>query len=117
MIISNNALTLGLAIAVSAFVLTGSVKAHDSDAPARITVRANDLDLTHAPDAEILFARIEEASTQACGGTPDYRRAGQVAAFDHCRKAAIWQAVRQVNQPLLSEIADTEAMPMRLAVR
>ncbi len=113
----HNILALALTIIVSPLALEGSVKAQGSDAPARVVVRSDDLDFTRPADAQILIERIKTAAVQVCGGTPDYRHARQAAAFDRCRKAAIRRAVQDAHQPMVSKIANIEAMPMPLAVR
>jgi UrcA family protein len=118
MFLSQNTLALTLTLVFGACLIGGAAfKAEGANAPAHLSVRTSDLDFSHAPDAQVLLQRIDDAATSVCGGTPDYRRLREVAAFEHCRKAAIWQAVRDAHQPLVTEIADTEPMPMRLAVR
>ena len=115
---SQKTLALTLTLVFSTCLIGGAAsQAESADAPARISVRTSDLDFNHTPDALVLLQRIHDAATSACGGTPDYRRLREAAAFEHCRKAVIWQAVRDAHQPLVTEIANTESLPMRLAVR
>ena len=117
MISPNKILMLALVFAVSAGSLSGSVRAYGADGPARVSVRTDDLDFSHAPDAQVLLDRISEASVQACGGAPDYRDTNKVEAFDRCRKAVIARAVREVNIPIVTEIAAAQAVPMRVAAQ
>jgi UrcA family protein len=117
MITPNKILMLALVFAVSAAALSGSVRAYGADGPARVSVRTDDLDFSHAPDAQVLLDRLADASVKACGGAPDFRRTDQIEAFDRCRKAVIARAVREVNIPIVTEIAAAQALPMRMAVR
>jgi UrcA family protein len=105
------------AAVLGAFMVESIVCAHRADEPRAISVRADDLDLRHLPDAEVLIKRIEDASVVACGQAPDFRRPRQAESFDRCRRTAISNAIRQLNQPVLSEIAETHTWPRRLAVR
>jgi UrcA family protein len=82
-----------------------------------VSVRSDDLDFRHVPDAMVLFDRIEDASVKACGGTPAFGHFRQAAAFDRCRVATIRQTVRQMNWTVLTEVAENQAMPPRIAVR
>jgi UrcA family protein len=72
-----------------------------------ITVSFADLDIGHQPGAAALLRRLQTAAEQACGGRPDIRVLGEVAAFDKCRRAAVSRAVAQVNSPRLTALART----------
>jgi UrcA family protein len=120
MIGSHNALglTLALAVCAASVILSGAALRHQDDIrPTAISVRSNDLDFDRPSDNMILFERIKEASVEACGGTPDFRDIRRVSLFEQCRKAAIRLAVLKADQPVLTEIADIDVKPMRLAVR
>jgi UrcA family protein len=106
-----------LAAIVGVSMVESIVGAHGSDEPRTISVRADDLDLEHVPDAEVLLARIADASITACGDIPDFRKARQVETFERCRRLAIQDAIRRLNQPMVTEIAATHTWPRRLAVR
>jgi UrcA family protein len=107
-----------VAAVIGVFVIESIIRADRvDDGPRAISIRADDLDLRHLPDVEVLIKRIEDAAVVACGDAPDFRRLRQVEAFDRCRKAAIESAVRRLNQPMLTEIAETHTWPRRLAVR
>lgn len=115
-------LALGLALGAFAavFLTAGVHPAHDAvmlAAPASIAVRSDDLDFSHAPDAQVMLDRIEAAAEKACGGTPDYRQHSQLEVFDLCRRATIKQAVGRVDKPMLTQLAETQPMPMHLVIR
>jgi len=110
------ALAMALTVGAAGVVVGGAVRP-STDAQAAVSVRSEDLDLQRPVDAQTLFERIEEASVAACGGTPDFRDTPRIASFDHCRKAVINRTVRQLNQPLLIEVADAHALTTRIAIR
>ena len=114
---SHKVLAAALAAVISAFMVVSIVRAHRTYEPRTISVRADDLDLRHLPDAEVLLKRIADASVAVCGATPDFRHLRQAESFDRCRKAAIKDAIRRLNQPVVTEIAETHTWPRRLAVR
>lgn len=111
------ALAMTLTVGAAGVVAGAAVHPQSADASAAVSVRTDNLDLQRAVDVQTLFERIEEASVSVCGGAPDFRDTGRIAAFDQCRKTVIRRAVRQLNQPLLTEVADANAMTMRIAVR
>lgn len=114
------ALGLALGAVVAMFLTAGALPAHDAvlpAAPASISVRSNDLDFGHAPDAQILLDRVEDAAEKACGGTPDYREHRRLEVFEHCRQATIRQTVARFDQPIVTQLAALQPMPMHLAVR
>ncbi len=122
MITSHRALALSLTIAsitaiASILVIEGLVRAEKTAAPAAISVRYDDLDFNHVSDAQILLDRIEAASVKVCGGAPDFHDQRRALIFDQCRKSVVIQAVRRFDQPVLTAIADPQALSMRLAVQ
>jgi UrcA family protein len=114
---THNVLAAMLTLVIGAVIGQSIVSAHRTDAPRPISVRVDDLDLTHLPDTEVLLQRIADASVRACGEIPDFRHVRQAEAYERCRRAAITDAIRRVNQPIVTEIAETHAWPKRLAVR
>ncbi len=111
------ALAMTVSVGAAGMVVGGAVHPQSIAAPAAVSVRSSDLDLQRPVDAQTLFERVAEASIQACGGTPDFRDTPRIAAFDQCRKAVITRTVRQLNQPLLTEVADANTLTMRIAIR
>jgi UrcA family protein len=99
----------------------GVVPAHDAAAmpaaPASIQVRSDDLDFSHAPDAQVMLDRIAAAAEKACGGTPDYREHRRLEVFDRCRRATISHAVDRLDEPMVTKLAELQPMPMHLVVR
>lgn len=114
---THSLLAAASAALIGAFMAESIVQSHHVDAPSAISVRADDLDLKHLPDVEVLISRISDASALACGQTPDFRRLRQVESYNRCRRAAIEDAVRRLNQPMVTEIVETHTWPQRLAVR
>lgn len=106
---------------VATMVLTASAvaapaMAQSAGEPIGITVRYSDLDLGHAAGAAVLMRRLRTAAELACGGAPDLRELGQMAAFERCRDDAVNQAVAKVNAPLLTAAARSGAIT-RIALR
>jgi len=111
------ALAMTVTVGAAGVAVGGAGLPRTIGAPSFVSVRSDDLDLQRPADAQTLFERIEAASVPACGGTPDYRDAPRISAFDQCRKAVIGRAVRRLNQPLLAEVADANALTIRVAMR
>jgi UrcA family protein len=111
------AFAMTVSVGAAGVVVGGAVLPQGPVAPTAVSVRSNDLDLQRPVDAQILFERVAGASIQACGGTPDFRDTPRIAAFDQCRKAVISRTVRQLNQPLLTEVAEANTLTMRIAIR
>jgi len=111
------ALAMTLSVGAAGVVVGGAVRPQGASAPTAISVRSDDLDLQRPVDVQTLFERIEEASVTACGGTPDFRDTPRIATFDHCRKTVIKLTVRRLNQPLITEVADANALMTRIAIR
>jgi hypothetical protein len=59
---------------------------------------------------------VKEAADRACGGTPDYRNHRQLEMFARCRRSTIKQAIEREDQPIVTQLAASEPMPMRLAM-
>jgi UrcA family protein len=114
------ALGLALGVFIAVFMTAGIIPAHGSAmaaAPAVVTVRSDDLDFDHAPDAQVFLDRLEEAADKACGGTPDYREHRQLEVFARCRRSTIERAVERLDQPIVTQLAAMQPMPVRLAMR
>jgi UrcA family protein len=107
------------ACAAAVIVLVGfsRVSSPGVPAPAAISVSSSDLDFNRPEDAQTLFERIKEASVQACGGAPESSDLHRISAFEQCRTAAIKRAVAQVGQPMLTAVADTQTIGMRIAAQ
>jgi UrcA family protein len=71
--------------------------------PAAVTVRFADLNLSSNAGNAALYARLESAARQVCGGS-DIRDLAQLAAVQSCQKAAIAQAVHAVHSPQLAAV-------------
>jgi UrcA family protein len=94
-----------LIVAASAVALPAA--AQSVDEPVSVTVSYADLDIGHQAGAATLLHRLQTAAVQACGGAPDIRVLGEVAAFDKCRRAAVSRAVAEVHSPMLTALART----------
>jgi UrcA family protein len=112
-------LSLALGAVIATVLTAGALPAHVGAAPiapAGVTVRSGDLDFSHAPDAQVFLDRVKEAADRACGGTPDYRNHRQLEMFARCRRSTIKQAIEREDQPIVTQLAASEPMPMRLAM-
>jgi UrcA family protein len=87
----------------AALLLTGFAHAAPVPTPAQagsetvsVSVRFADLDVNRPEGVATLRRRVEAAVTTVCGGEPDQRFLDQVAAYEHCRKAALDEAMSRI---------------------
>jgi len=84
--------------------------ANPSSQPAKITGRSavyyGDLNLNIEQDAKTMLARIEQASSKACGGHRTFSSyTGRLDdTFDDCRSEAIARTVKQLSAPVVTRI-------------
>jgi UrcA family protein len=69
-----------------------------------IEVPYGDLNLSHPAGASMMLTRIKQAATRVCGGHPDSRDLRSRAAFKLCVRAAVNEALRQLNAPLVTAL-------------
>lgn len=105
------------ALALSASAAVAPSLAQSVGEHIRVTVSYADLDIGHAPGAQILLRRLDAAAVKACGGAPDIRLLTERAAFDKCRRMALDEAVVQVNAPALTAAAARTGLPILVARR
>jgi UrcA family protein len=72
-------------------------------APTSITVSFRDLDLSSIAGATTLYHRIQSAARQVCGTAPETDLIGR-AAWQTCYRNSTADAVRKVNNPLLTAV-------------
>ena len=72
-------------------------------APTRITVSFRDLDLSSIAGATTLYHRIQSAAKQVCGCAPGSDLIER-AAWQACYRNTTANAVREVNNPLLTAV-------------
>lgn len=72
-------------------------------APTSITVSFRDLDLSGIAGATTLYHRIQSAAKQVCGYAPGADLIER-AAWQACYRNATTEAVRKVNNPLLTAV-------------
>ena len=94
-----------LAFASAAALYAAPALAQTDEAAPAMTVRYGDLDLNAPAGARAMLQRIDVAAADVCGGMPDIRDPGRLAAFDRCRTAAAHRAVSEVDAPLVSAAA------------
>jgi len=92
------------------------VLAQTSDTVPSVVVKYGDLNLGSPAGAKLLLKRIEAAANAACGGQPDIRELDKLANFKACRSSAVTRAVRAVNSPMLTAMANGGA-PDSVAAR
>lgn len=76
-----------------------------------MTVSYADLDLSRPAGAETLLTRIQRAARTVCGGHPDIRDLTMSERYNACRLAAVENAIRSINNPLLTRLY--EARPLQ----
>jgi UrcA family protein len=69
------------------------------------TVVYDDLNVSSAPDAAQLLARIDRAATAVCRGKGGASSADLAAKIEKCRVKAVSQAVKSVDAPQLTQAA------------
>ncbi len=75
------------------------------------------LDMNSHEGAAKAMKRIQVAAVDVCGGQPDIRQLDQQAAFESCRRVAVNNAVKSVDQPLLNQVASATVPPVFMAAR
>jgi UrcA family protein len=109
--------TATLFAAAVALMIAAPAMAQTADDAITVSVQYADLDVGHAAGAKILLQRIEAAATTACGGEPDLRLLGERAGFDRCKAATVAQALRAVDAPMVTAMANGSDQPVILAQR
>lgn len=108
---------IALAAAISTLALAPLTAHADTAAPEVISVSAGDLDLTTQTGAKVMLKRIDAAATKACW--PD--KLNQMDAYNVCRKSVILDAVKVLDEPMVSlvyaEAYPTKKNPMVFASR
>lgn len=101
----------------AALLLAAPVAAHAADSVKHVTVNYADLNLSQKSGAETLIARIETASKDACGGTPDLRDLKMRDFFASCMKATVAHAVASVNSPMVAAVYNGTEVPVEVSQR
>jgi UrcA family protein len=95
------------ALCLAAAANTAPAYAQDVEAPASVSVRTADLDLSNPGDRRVLMARADAAAEALCCPTLTFHRLNEIAALD-CRVA--------VRSSVRAE-ADRRSAPVRIASR
>jgi UrcA family protein len=91
-------ISLAVALAASTLAMTPSFAvAADAAAPREITVRYDELNMSSASGASVLYARLRSASRSVCD-VMDGRELRQHAAYNACYQQALSNAVAKVNR-------------------
>ena len=104
----------GLAF-ISALALSPSVAedvrqvVHDR----QVVVHYDDLNVSNKPGAQALLYRLAGATTEACGGMPDFMNVAQMVAYRACKRDAMDRAVASVGEP---EVTQLYGMPQAVHV-
>ncbi|HEY1725432.1 MAG TPA: UrcA family protein [Steroidobacteraceae bacterium] len=90
--------------AAAAVLLTGigiaaGVRGNAAQPPS-VCVSYGQLDLSRPADAQVLYGRLQQASSKVCDW-PAHFEAGAYGRWQHCYDGALRQAVLQVNSPEL----------------
>ena len=95
----------GLAF-ISALALSPSVAedvrqvVHDR----QVVVHYDDLNVSNKAGAQALLYRLAGATTEACGGMPDFLNVAQMIAFRACKRDAMDRAVTTVGEPAVTQL-------------
>jgi UrcA family protein len=91
------------ALAFAGSCLTGYAETLDATARTA-TVRFADLNLNNSEGVRILYARIRAAAETVCGTRWSVWDHRQVWAWRECYRTTLDDAVRRINQPLLTDL-------------
>ncbi len=98
-------------VAATTLALGTSRPTAAADAPS-VTVPYQDLNLSQAADAHVLYMRLVRAAGAVCPAVSSYELA-RFAASQRCVKTVLADAVQRVHSATLSAVAD--AGPSRIA--
>ena len=76
----------------------------DTQAPAAVTVRTDDLDLGNERGAARMLRRLERAAEQVCGRDIADRYPSQRDEYRACREATLQASVRQLGAGEVSDL-------------
>jgi UrcA family protein len=107
------ALAAALAVAGSAFAQTDD----DPGAPHSVAVRYADLNLSSEAGARAMLDRITDAASRACGGDVDLRMLERRALYNRCKADTIDRAVRALDAPLVTAMANRTGAITAIAQR
>lgn len=100
-------LTLG-AVAGTALAIGGLSTIARADSllePRSVLVRFEDLDTNSTRGAELLYNRIKLAAETVCSDLAPQRSLALSARYTSCVRAALGDAITQVNRPLVTDYA------------
>jgi UrcA family protein len=106
-----------LLLAASALLACAAPAFAQDDAAPSAKISLAGLDLSSRDGAGQALARIKAAAVTVCGDRPDLRQLDRQAPFERCRKAAVDNAVKTLDRPLLSQAASSDAPPLLMAAR
>ena len=98
-------LTILAATALAACAAGTSARADSNLEPRSITVKYDDLNISTAHGAAMLYARIRVAAETVCGDQGSARSLVLLSRYAGCVHGAIGAAVAYVNRPAVTEYA------------
>jgi UrcA family protein len=106
------ALVPGLAAAVLLATAGASARAAPAELSTSVRVNFADLDINDPAGADALLKRIGRAAVTVCGGEPGTPLLeAEVTDYQQCREDAIRHAVRRLNAPLVTAVANGVVKP------
>ncbi len=70
----------------------------------QVVVHFDDLNISKKPGAQALLYRLAGATTEACGGMPDFMNVAQMIAYRVCKRDAMDRAVQSVGSPEVTQL-------------
>ena len=83
-------------------MIAGAVPAYAANDTGVFTVSTAGLDLQSAAGAKIMLGRIQTVAGDYCGTAPVMADLGATAAWKHCVKDSVANAVSQLRAPMVS---------------
>lgn len=108
------AVTLTLAAAlVGPFAIAHADRVGQLDGTPKIVVNYDDVDISSSQGLEILYSRIQYAAMDVCGYDRLHKELSRQRRPATCYRAAVDDAIKQVNQPVLTAYhrAKSKSMP------
>jgi UrcA family protein len=102
-VIKKSAVILSVAAALAGpFGVTYADRVGQIDGTPKIVVNYEELDISNPQGLEMLYTRIENAAMSVCGYDRLHKELSRQRRPATCYQAAVNDAIKQVNQPILT---------------
>lgn len=102
-VITKSALTLAAAL-VAPVAVTHADRVGQLNGVPQIVIAYDDLDISHPQGLEMLYSRIQYAAMDVCDYDRLHKELSRQRRPAECYHAAVDNAIKQVNQPMLTAL-------------